>query len=49
MTYTKIMCRQMDRLEDQDYAQSWAVSEGRYLMRPLIYDDYNTVQYSLWM
>ena len=32
---------QMDRLEDQDYAQSWAVSEGRYLMRPLIYDDYS--------
>ena len=31
----------MDRLEDQDYAQSWAVSEGRYLMRPLIYDDYS--------
>ena len=26
---------------DQDYAQSWAVSEGRYLMRPLIYDDYS--------
>ena len=39
--YKDYVQEQMDRLEDQDYAQSWAVSEGRYLMRPLIYDDYS--------
>ena len=39
--YKEYVQDQMDRLEDQDYAQSWAISEGRYLMRPLIYDDYS--------
>lgn len=39
--YKEYVQEQMDKLEAQDYAQSWAMSEGRYLMRPLIYDDYN--------
>lgn len=39
--YKEYVQEQMDRLEDQDYAQSWAISEGRYLMRPLIYEDYS--------
>lgn len=39
--YKDYVQEQMDRLEAQDYAQSWAMSEGRYLMRPLIYDDYS--------
>lgn len=43
--YKDYVQEQMDRLEDQDYAQSWAVSEGRYLMRPLIYDDYSNSPY----
>lgn len=39
--YKEYVQNQMDRLERMDYAQSWAVSEGRYLMKPLIYDDYS--------
>lgn len=38
--YKEYVQEQMDELEKQDYAQSWAISEGRYLMRPLIYDEY---------
>lgn len=32
---------QMDSLEKQDYSKSWALSEGKYLMRPLVYDEYS--------
>ena len=39
--YKDYVQEQMDRLEALDYAQSWAMSEGRYLMQPLIYDDYD--------
>lgn len=39
--YKEYVQEQMDRLEAQDYAQSWAMAEGRYLMRPLIYDEYS--------
>ena len=39
--YKEYVQEQMERLEEQDYAQSWAMSEGRYLMRPLIFDEYS--------
>lgn len=39
--YKEYVQEQMDKLEAQDYAQSWAMSEGSYLMRPLIYDEYS--------
>ncbi len=39
--YREYIQEQMDKLEEQDYAQSWAVAEGRYLMKPLIYDEYS--------
>lgn len=39
--YKEYVQGQMDKLEAQDYAQSWAVSEGRYLMKPLIYEEYS--------
>lgn len=38
--YKEYVQEQMDRLEALDYSQSWAMSEGRYLMKPLIYDDF---------
>lgn len=38
--YQEYVQEQMDELEEQDYSQSWALSEGRYLMRPLIYEEY---------
>ena len=37
--YKEYVQEQMDRLEKQNYAQSWAMSEGRYLMHPLICDE----------
>lgn len=39
--YKEYLQEQMDKLEAQDYAQSWAIAEGRYLMRPLIYEEYS--------
>lgn len=39
--YKDYVQEQMDILESQDYAQSWAISEGKYLMQPLIDDGYN--------
>ena len=42
--YKEYIQEQMDELEAQDYAQSWAMSEGRYLMRPLIYDEYSVMR-----
>ena len=39
--YKEYLQEQMDKLEAQDYAQSWAISEGRYLMEPLIYEEYS--------
>lgn len=39
--YRDYLQNQMEKLEEQNYAQSWAMSEGRYLMRPLIYGEYN--------
>lgn len=39
--YQEYIQGQMDKLELQDYSQSWALSEGRYLMQPLIYGEYN--------
>lgn len=41
--YKEYIQEQMDELEAQDYAQSWAMSEGRYLMRPLINDEYGVM------
>lgn len=38
--YKDYVQEQMDQLESLNYAQSWALSEGGYLMRPLIYGDY---------
>lgn len=38
--YKDYVQEQMDKLEEQDYSQSWAMSEGCYLMLPLIYDEY---------
>lgn len=37
--YQEYVQEQMDKLEEQDYSQSWAMSEGRYLMDPLLYDN----------
>ena len=39
--YQEYLQEQMDKLEAQDYAQSWAVLEGRYLMKPLIFEEYS--------
>lgn len=39
--YKEYVQEQMMELEKQDYAQSWAASEGRYLMRPLTFDEYS--------
>lgn len=38
--YAKYIQGQMDKLEKLDYSKSWAISEGRYLMRPLLPDDF---------
>lgn len=38
--YRRYVQEQMDKLEQLDYSKSWAISEGRYLMRPLVSDDY---------
>lgn len=38
--YTEYIQEQMDHLEQNNYSTSWALSEGRYLMNPLIYDEY---------
>lgn len=38
--YRKYVQEQMDKLEQLDYSKSWAISEGGYLMRPLVCDDY---------
>lgn len=38
--YKDYVQEQMDKLEEQDYSQSWAMSEGRYLMLPFIYGEY---------
>lgn len=37
--YAKYIQEQMDRLEKLDYSKTWAISEGSYLMRPLLTDD----------
>ena len=37
--YTKYIQGQMDKLENLNYSKSWAISEGRYLMRPLLQDE----------
>ena len=34
--YKEYVQDQMDNLEQKGYAQSWALSEGKYLMRPLV-------------
>lgn len=39
--YKDYLQGQMDKLEEQDYAKSWAISEARYLMRPLICEEYS--------
>lgn len=39
--YRRYIQEQMDKLEQLDYSKSWAISEGRYLMRPLVSDEYN--------
>jgi hypothetical protein len=39
--YTKYIQDQMDRLEKLDYSKSWAISEGRYLMRPLLPNEFS--------
>ncbi len=38
--YRQYVQEQMDKLEQLDYSKSWAISEGRYLMRPLVSEDY---------
>lgn len=38
--YKEYVQNQMDRLEEKGYSQSWAVSEGKYLMRPLVSEEY---------
>lgn len=38
--YRRYVQEQMDKLEQLDYSKSWAISEGCYLMRPLVSDDY---------
>lgn len=38
--YRKYIQSQMNALEKQGYSKSWALSEERYLMQPLIYDTY---------
>lgn len=38
--YAKYIQGQMDKLENLKYSKSWAISEGKYLMRPLLTDDY---------
>ena len=38
--YRKYIQGQMDKLETLDYSKSWALSEGRYLMRPLVDENY---------
>lgn len=40
-TFAEYIQEQMDRLEQKNYSKSWALSEGRYLMNPLIYDEYS--------
>ena len=39
--YTKYIQGQMDKLENLNYSKSWAISEGRYLMRPLLPDEFS--------
>ena len=39
--YCRYIQKQMDNLEKLEYSKSWAMSEGRYLMRPLIVDNYS--------
>lgn len=39
--YRRYIQEQMEKLELSDYSKSWAISEGRYLMKPLVSDDYN--------
>lgn len=38
--YRRYIQEQMNRLETLEYSKSWALSEGRYLMRPLVNDEY---------
>ena len=38
--YREYVQNQMKKLEEQGYAQSWAIAEGEYLMWPLTYDAY---------
>lgn len=39
--YAKYIQGQMDKLEKLDYSKAWAISEGRYLMRPLLPDEFS--------
>ncbi len=39
--YCKYIQKQMDGLEKLEYSKLWAMSEGTYLMRPLIADNYS--------
>ena len=39
-TFAEYIQGQMDRLEQKNYSKSWAISEGGYLMNPLVYDEY---------
>lgn len=39
--YKEYIQEQMDKLEGLDYAHSWAISEGKYLMTPLISNQNN--------
>ena len=39
--YRKYIQEQMNTLEKLDYSKSWALSEGRYLMQPLVNSRYS--------
>lgn len=39
--YRRYIQGQMNKLEQLEYSKSWAISEGTYLMRPLVSDNYS--------
>ena len=41
--YQRYIQEQMDKLETLGYSKSWALAEGRYLMKPLVEDTISKV------